>query len=106
MQVRRGSNFVLGGDGNINNYNQRRLMINQSPSNAELGGINGLPIAGAGYFHQRNQSLDVGVLALKQKPVLKNQTVNRKPRLASNNASQGLNDSQIGEYNHVDDNLR
>lgn len=49
MQVRRGSNFVLGADGNLN-YNQRRL-LNQSPSNVELGGINGLPIAGAGYFH-------------------------------------------------------
>lgn len=46
---------------------QKRLIAGHSPSNADLGGVSGLPLAGGGgYFHQRNQSMDVAALSGKK----------------------------------------
>jgi len=46
-----------------------------------LGGVNGVPLGGGGYFQQRNQSMDVGAVASGKKAVLKNQINQRKPRI-------------------------
>jgi hypothetical protein len=45
---------------------QKRVMAGHSPSNAEIGVVAGMPLQGGGYFHQRNQSMDVGVLQQKK----------------------------------------
>ena len=69
---------------------QKRLIPGHSPQANDLGGVNGLPLAGGGgYFHQRGQSLDVGSLSTGKKP-LKNQIGQRKraAMLSGNNNQQ------------------
>jgi hypothetical protein len=52
---------------------QKRLQIGHSPSNEQLNGVNGIPMPG-NYFHQRNQSQDVGAMSTGKKPI-KNQII-------------------------------
>jgi hypothetical protein len=78
IEARRGSNNVNIRDPGQLNYKQR-ILNNHSPSNADLvGGVNGMPLGGGGYFQQRNQSMDVGTLATNKKPTIKAQIVQRK----------------------------
>ena len=72
----------------------QKRAVGHSPSNEQLGGINGIPMPG-NYFHQRNQSQDVGSMSTGKKP-LKNQIIQRK-RAAMLSGHPAQNES-IGEY--------
>ena len=75
LEARRGSNQVGYLPSDQLSYKQR-ILNNHSPSNVDLGGINGMPLGNKNnYFHQRNASMDVGTLASNKKPNIKNQIV-------------------------------
>lgn len=83
------NDLVLNGSGSQQQLQyQKRMNVAHSPSNAEML-VGGIPMPG-GYFHQRNQSQDVGSLSSVKPSALKNKLNTQRKR--------GVLDENAGEY--------